>query len=414
MTPLPSLETIAIGDELLTGKISDTNSTFVANELFALGLRLDRQTVIADDPSTMQRTFKEAALRAHTVICFGGLGPTSDDKTAQCLADLLECKLIEHEPSKNRLIEFVQKRNRTLTPQILKQIVYPEKSIPLFNSSGLAVGIDAMIGKTRFFFLPGVPTEMKAMFKDHLLPILKTLDAGEEKIHSQVWRCLELPESELQRHMDPIEKALPPAAWLGYRTQFPENHLTLYYRSKEVPKDFESWKAKISNILGPYIYAQGAKTIEQVVFDLLKEKKKTVAFVESCTGGIACHRLSQIPGASLVLAGGLVTYQREVKNKVLGLKLMTENETVSAETTRRLAENTKAQFGADLVASITGYIGPTGGTNEDPIGTLYLGVLGKGYLEKRIFQPWKDRTQSQWGAASHLLNLLRAVLLEEK
>ena len=103
MTQTPSLETIAIGDELLTGKISDTNSTFVANELFALGLRLDRQTVIADEPGTMKRTFEEASKRAHTVICFGGLGPTSDDRTAECVAEFLACKLVEHEPSKKRL-----------------------------------------------------------------------------------------------------------------------------------------------------------------------------------------------------------------------------------------------------------------------------------------------------------------------
>lgn len=403
------IETIAIGDELLSGKISDTNSTFVASELFDEGFVLTHQTVIADDTEIIKETVETRSKSADAIVCFGGLGPTSDDKTAQCIADFLKCPLVEHPRSKDRLFRFMEERKRAVTPQGLKQIVYPAAAEPIFNPKGLAVGFSFVHNDCELFFLPGVPHEMKAMFSEAVAQKIIAKGKTGELVHHHVWKCLDIPESELQRLMDPIEKELPPYAYLGYRTKFPENYLTLYMRGKEKPKDFAEFTNKIGKILAPFAYAQSDLSLEEIILDELKKQKKTIVFAESCSGGIACHRLTNVPGASESVFGSYTVYQVAAKEQMLGLKVSDEG-AVSRECSLELAKRAKAQSGASISASITGYMGPTGGTPTDPIGTVYLCVVSDKVYERRIYQPWKERTQAQWGAATHLLNLVRTAL----
>lgn len=403
------IETVAIGDELLSGRIADTNSAYVGAKLFDRGFVLSHQTVIADDVSMIQHTLTERSQRADVLVCFGGLGPTSDDKTADCIAKLLECPLVEDPKSKERMLHFLKERQRSLTPQVQKQVLYPEKATPIFNPKGLAVGFSFFLNACECFFLPGVPHEMKAMFQDFVLEkIVKKGETGEKVFH-HIWKCLEIPESELQRLMDPIEASLPASAYLGYRTRFPENHLTLYMRAKTEPKEFQALCSRIRTILSPFAYTENDQSLEEIVLAELKKQKKTIVFAESCSGGLACHRMTNIPGASENVFGSFTVYQVKAKEKMLGYSV-SETEAVSQECSLELATRALKASGADIAASITGYMGPTGGTERDPLGTMYLCVLTEKAVEKRILQPWKERTQAQWGAATHLLNLIRTAL----
>ena len=402
------IETVAIGDELLVGKIADTNSQYVAKNLFNIGLRLSREMVVADEISDIIRALKESAERSKAVIVFGGLGPTSDDKTAESVAKLLNCKIVEDAPSKERLFSFLKKRGREVTPATLKQVLYPEATQIIPNIKGLAPGFYFELGNCTLFFLPGVPMEMEAMFQESVLPLIKNLFQV-SKLLSHTWRCLGIPESQVQELMNPIEKILPKGCYLGYRTFFPENHLTLYWEESQGQKSFESTKLSIRQLLKSWAYTEEDKEIEQVVVEELIKQKKTIALAESCTGGLTLQRMTRVPGASNVVWGGYTTYQIAAKDKMLGVKLKNSEAGVSQNCSTQLAENTKIQTGCHLVGAITGYMGPSA-TEQDPVGTIYISVLGERLSEKKLIVPANDRIRAQWGAASYLLQTLLQAL----
>ncbi len=408
------IETLPIGDELLTGKIADTNSQWVADNLFKIGARLERSSVIADDTVVIKQTLQDVASRADVVIVFGGLGPTSDDKTALCVAELLGAKLVEDPPSKERLFEYLKQRNRQVTPQALKQIVFPEGTTPIPNFKGAAVGFKMVLEGCCFYFLPGVPFEMKGMFLDFVYPDIKKLLGTSEKLLHFTWRCHEIPESELQRAMVSIEAKLPKNAYLGYRTRFPENFLTLYWNTnaEAPPEEMLAVQDEISKILGPVCYSTENKELEELIFEKLKKKNKTLVVVESCTGGKVSDLLTRVPGISEVYFGGLTVYQNAAKEKLLSVKLDHAEDAVSAECSRRLAEQAKLISGADISAAITGYLGPTGGTESDPVGTLYLCVIGSQIIERRIVMPARERNIAKGIASTYLLAEINKILSE--
>lgn len=399
------IETLPIGDELLTGKIADTNSQWVADHLFELGARLERATVIADNPKVIKNTLHETASRADLTIVFGGLGPTSDDKTAECVSELLGVKLVEDEASKTRLFAYLKARGRDVTPQALKQIVYPEGTTPIPNFKGSAVGFSLILEGCRFYFLPGVPFEMKAMFLDFVLPQIKKFLETSEKLLHQTWRCHEIPEAELQRLMVPIESSLPKHAYLGYRTRYPENFLTLYWKSDSLERSPEMlhFQEKISGLVKDFCYSQDNIELEELIFQKLKTQGKTLAVAESCTGGKVSELLTRVPGVSEVFFGGVTVYQNAAKEKLLGVTLERPSDAVSAACTLQLAQKVKEKSGASIGAAITGYLGPSGGTEADPVGTLYLSVVGEKTFEKRVVLPARDRNIAKNIAANFLL-----------
>jgi len=404
------IETLAIGDELLVGKIADTNSQFVGRQLFNLGLRLSRETVVADEISEIIAGLKESAGRSKAVIVFGGLGPTSDDRTAESVAKLLDCKLVEDVPSKERLFSVLKKRGRDVTPVILKQVLYPEATKTIPNLKGLAIGFYFTMGNCTLFFLPGVPMEMEAMFQESVLPELKNIFQC-SKLWSHTWRCLGIHESQVQEAMNPVEKRLPEGCYLGYRTFFPENHLTLYWSEERKKEGFESEKIRIGEILKTWVYTEEDKELEQVVVEELNRQKKKIALAESCTGGLTLQRLTRVPGASDVIWGGYTTYQITAKERMLGVKLQTMDEGVSQQCSTQLARQVKAVSECDISAAVTGYMGPTAG-EKDSVGTAYLSVFGKNLIEKKIVVPTDDRLRAQWGTSSYLLQALLKVLRE--
>ncbi|MFM8270580.1 MAG: CinA family nicotinamide mononucleotide deamidase-related protein [Pseudomonadota bacterium] len=410
-----SIETLAIGDELLTGKIADTNSTHVGQVLFENGLRLSRQNVIPDEKEAIQNLVREISKRAKVAICFGGLGPTSDDITAVVVAELLKTNLETNEAARIRLIDYLKARQRQVTEQTLKQVLVPRGTEVIPNDVGLAPGFHFSHQGCHFFFLPGVPDEMKPMLARLVLPKVLALAPSRGQVESRVWRCIGIVESELQRLMVPIEQSLPQGMWLGYRTRFPENYLYLYCmdENQSVRRNkINEFTTKIEPLVAPYFYGNAERDLEEWVFDLLKNQKKRAVFAESCTGGLVVHRLTHVPGASDWIWGGLVTYQMNAKDLLLGVKLEKNEDAVSAECTLALAKNALLKSGCDVALAVTGYMGPTGGTEQCPIGTVFIAVVdpsGKTHQEK-IQLPPRPRATLQWGASSFALNAIRKFL----
>ncbi len=400
------LETIAIGDELLTGKTSDTNTTFVSQALFDQGLRLERTTVILDDIDTIRAAIKERAGQADYVFCFGGLGPTTDDLTAAAVAEVLNCPVVEFEPARRNLIERFEKLKRPITAALLKQALYPKAADPIPNSVGLAPGFTCVVDNCRFYFLPGVPREMKAMLTEWVLPDLSRR-AGIGDLLSHAWRLLGIPESDLQTRLGDVQASLSKDAWLGYRTHTPENHLTLYGRSPggRPSPAFAMLVEKIRAVVAPWCYAEGHTDLEAVVLDALRSRAFRVATAESCTGGLIAQRLTRKVGASAVVWGGATVYQIEAKAGLLGIRLARPEEAVSAECSRRLAESIREKSGAEVAVAITGSLGPDPANDTDPLGTIYICVVGSGKmpLEQKIFLPVRTREENQWSAASYAL-----------
>lgn len=407
------IETIAIGDELLTGKTSDTNSTFVGDALFREGFELAQTTVIPDNVSVIKDTLSEVAHRAQFAVVFGGLGPTSDDKTAEVVRSVLGGGLVEHPESLEKLKTYYSRRGRALNAPSLKQVLYPERAEPLPNSVGMAPGFQCRIEDCEFAFLPGVPEEMKAMFVQFVMPCLRSrLGKDNSSLLSHSWRCLGVWESELQRIMNPIEAKLPGNAWLGYRTRYPENHLTLYVKgATAVQKSIlENIKQQIGPLISEWTYSQKDEELEQIVVQQLKAQGKRLAFVESATGGLTTQRITRVAGASEVLWGGLVTYAFEAKKVLLGLELARPEDAVSASCSKALAEAVKRVSRCAIAAAVTGYAEPSLGTPESPEGTFYLCVMGTRILERKIHLPGRPRLDQQWAASCYLLDLIRQTL----
>lgn len=411
----PSIETLAIGDELLTGQVIDSNSSFVGDELFKMGFQLSRQNVIPDNRVVIQSTLKEIASRAKAVICFGGLGPTTDDITASSVAEILGVELERDVPSHEKMLGFLEARKRLITEQVLKQVLVPHGTQVISNPVGLAPGFSFAWQGCRFFFLPGVPSEMKAMAHQFVLPEIKKLFSQEARVESLVWRCIGIVESELQRLMLPIEEKLPASVRFGYRTSFPENTLIVYVQEKdeiERKKLLKSLEDQIDPMLRAFSYSREEKDLDSCVFEILKNQRKRIVLVESCTGGLITQRLTRISGASDWIWGGLVTYQVNAKEKLLGVQLESEEQAVSQVCSSELAQAALKKSGCDLALAITGYMGPTGGTETDPIGTFYLAIAdNKGQVfEERKNLPKRERYALQWGSSSFALNAIRKFL----
>lgn len=408
-----SIETLAIGDEILTGAIADTNSAFVGAQLMALGHRLDRETAIEDNEAIIGATLKARSEKARVLVVFGGLGPTSDDRTVDAVCAVIGGKPTLHAPSQRNIEEAYRERKQPLNPHALKQALYPDNATPLPNSVGMAPGFHAKIGGCDCYFLPGVPLEMQAIFQEHAVKHMQALSGFQNAavLRTRIWKCIGIFESQLQMVMDPVEAILGEDAILGYRTHFPENHLTLYFRGQDEAK-FQDLSGRIEKVLAPWCFARTSDSMEELVFQGLKEKGLRLALAESCTAGLVANRLSAISGASEVLWGGVTVYQPDAKKKLVGVEVATADWAVSAECTRRLAEGIRAVSGVEVSAAITGYLGPKDGGPAKPAGTLFLCAIdSRGQVKaKELRVNAKDRQRAQWGAATHLLDLIRTVI----
>ncbi|HEY2027872.1 MAG TPA: CinA family nicotinamide mononucleotide deamidase-related protein [Myxococcales bacterium] len=409
------VEFIVTGDEVMRGLIADTNTALTASRLHPLGLSLRRTTVVGDRGEDIRRALLETSVRADFCIVSGGLGPTSDDLTAACAAEAAGVKLITHQPWIAHLHERWAKirPGEELPKNNLRQAEVPDTAEVLGNPHGSAPAFALRIDRCLFFFLPGVPREYHPLVQDLVIPRL--LEAtGNVVLRSRILQCYGVPESRLDDLVAPVREAHPEVRF-GFRTKFPENHLTLVALAADAATaeaNLAAVEARCRKILAAFVYGEDGVTFAQALGERLAQRKETIACAESCTGGLLLQMLTEASGSSRWTAGGFVTYSNELKTKLAGVpkELIEAHGAVSEPVARAMAEGTLARTSATWAASITGVAGPGGGTAEKPVGTVWLALAHASGTVAKLAKYRGDRGQVRTQSAYGALQLLREQL----
>ncbi|ATB31521.1 CinA family nicotinamide mononucleotide deamidase-related protein [Melittangium boletus] len=413
------VELLCTGDELVTGLTPDTNSPYLEARLFELGIKVGRVVLVGDVREDITRGLEEAASRSDVVIVSGGLGPTADDFTAECAAAAARVPLVEDAGTLRFLRERAQKRGRELTPNVARMALVPEGSEVVPNPVGSAPLFIVRLGACRLFFLPGVPREYRALVDGEVLPRVR---AELERRPERTWRAFRLlrtvglPESVLDARVAPLAVAHPRVVF-GFRTHAPENQLKLMAEAPsqaEADAALASAEAAARAELGLSVYGADQDTYPAVLARRLTEARATLAIAESCTGGLIASQLASVPGASAFLVGSAVVYTERMKTHWAGVppELLERHGAVSRPVAVALAEGIRASCGTTYGLSVTGVAGPSGGTPEHPVGTVYCALAVEGGPTRcERFSLSGDRELVRLFAASHALELLREHLL---
>lgn len=407
-------EIIAIGTELLLGDIVNSNAQFLAKELAILGIDVYHQVVVGDNEQRILNCFKQAFERCDIIITTGGLGPTQDDLTKEMAAKYFNKELFLHSESLNEIENYFKKNNRKMSKNNIKQAYFPKDSIILPNACGTAPGaiIKGDNNKT-IIVLPGPPKEMKPMFTNYVLPYLKKII--DSVIVSKVLRIVGIGEGHMAELLgDIIENSENPTV----APYAKESDVTLRITAKakseeEAQKLIIPIEEKIRQILGDNVYGAGDTTLETVVAESLIEKKLTIATAESCTGGMLAGTLINYPGISEVFLEGVVTYSNDAKINRLGVNKNTliRFGAVSEETAKEMAEGIAKTAGTNIGVSTTGIAGPGGGTEEKPVGLVYVGLYINGKVKVKKFNFQGERQAIRIKAVISALDWLRRELI---
>jgi nicotinamide-nucleotide amidase len=409
-------EILSTGDEVRSGALVDSNSAYIAEILEEAGLEVIRHSTVGDDLSAISSILKEIGTRADIAVVTGGLGPTTDDLTAEAAAMAAGVELLENPSALISMESFFRKRNRLMNSLNRKQSLLPKGSKCLENPVGTAPGFALKIGKGLFFFLPGVPSEMKMMLSGKVLPGISELCGGSRE-YSLVRNIstFGLTEAAVNENLLGLIADYP-GVRLGLRATFPEIHVKLYSRGKdeaEVSLLLEKAAACVVEKLGNRVLSVDGEPMEAVVGKLLDGKKATVAVAESCTGGLVSNMLTNIPGSSGYFLFSGVTYSNESKIKILGIDraVIEQYGAVHEETAKEMAACARKISGATYGLSTSGVAGPSGGSDEKPVGTICIGLASpeetKGF--RYTFQ-FGDRLMNKKVFAVMALDILRREL----
>ncbi|WP_375771425.1 CinA family nicotinamide mononucleotide deamidase-related protein [Archangium gephyra] len=413
------VELLCTGDELVTGLTPDTNSPYLEARLFELGIKVTRVVLVGDVREDITRALKEAATRSDVVIVSGGLGPTADDFTAECAAAAAGVPLVEDAGTLQFLRERAAKRGRELTPNVARMALVPGGSEVVANPVGAAPLFIVRMGGCRLFFLPGVPREYRALVDGEVMPrVREELEQRPGRTYRafRLLRTVGIAESVLDARMAPVAAAHPRVVF-GFRTHAPENQLKLMAEAPsqaEADAALAAAEAAARRELGLAVYGADGDAYAVVLGKLLTEAGATLSLAESCTGGLIAAQLTAVPGASGFLLGGAVVYTEPMKTAWAGVppELLARHGAVSAPVAVAMAEGIRAACETTYSLSVTGFAGPTGGTAENPVGTVYCALAGEGIPTRcERFSISGDRDLVRLFAASYALELLRERLL---
>jgi nicotinamide-nucleotide amidase len=392
-------EVLTIGDELLRGEIVDSNKSFLSERLLRLDIETCFQSSVRDVPSDMSDALRRAVERSDVVLVSGGLGPTRDDLTIEVLAKTFDRKLLLHAPSLEALREFYARVGREMPEINTKQAWMPEGAEALPNPIGTAPGCMLLVGEVPIFCMPGVPRELHRMLDEQVLPRIDARHPGRAVVRARILRTFGMGESNLEEALSGVARG--GEVVLGFRTAFPDNllrPLTRAATAAEADARLEQVCAAIRERLGPLIYAEGDETLESVVGRLLRERGRTLAVAESCTGGMLAERITSVAGASDYFLGGVVAYANAAKQALLGVPgtLLEQHGAVSEPVARAMAEGVRARFGADLAIATTGISGPGGGSEEKPVGSVCIALASASgtHVERFVFPVERARHRS--------------------
>ena len=411
-------EILTIGDELLRGEIGDSNKSFLSQRLLGLDIETRWHATCADDRADITALFRTAAARSDIVLVSGGLGPTRDDITIEVLAATFGRELVLHEPTLEALRAFFARFGREMAAINEKQAWFPAGADVLENPIGTAPGcmleISSAGRSVLFFCMPGVPRELYKMMDEQVLPRIAARRKIESWVRAALLRTFGVGESNLDEMLRDVP--LPDGVELGFRTQFPDNHVRPVARAKteaEAQAKLDRSLALIRERLGALVYAEGEETLESVTGRILAERGMTLAVAESCTGGMIGELLTATPGSSAYFKGGVVAYWNDAKAALLDVPeaVLAEHGAVSEPTARAMAEGVRRRFTTDLGVATTGIAGPTGGTPEKPVGLVYVALATASGSEVRELRLAFDRERNRRLTAQIAIDWVRRHLL---
>ena len=393
---------ISVGNELLMGFTLDSNSTWIARKLLDLGIKVDLKLTIADNEGEILEAFKTLSSRCDVILCTGGLGPTSDDVTKSAYCDFIQAGLELNEDYLEELKKKFEDRQLVMSDSNREQAMVPDKGETIPNSLGSALGLKYVDEENHIYVMPGVPSEMKRMMDETVLPELEQLPRDE--LHVTTIRLTGIMESALYDQVkdllnDNIVKVAFLPGFLGVDVR-------LMSRDKDSLLELSG---QFFDRLGNYVYAEDWETLEDAVGRLLIERGLTLATAESCTGGLLGNRITNVAGSSEYYLGGIVSYSDAAKMNLLGVSQETLKEfgAVSEETAQEMALGARRVLQSDVGVSITGIAGPTGGTEDKPVGLVYIAVDVAGDVAVRKFVFSEDRRYNKELSAQAALNLVR-------
>ncbi len=414
-----STEILCIGEELLSGNTLNSNATWLAKEFSKIGLRHLRQTVIGDDSKNIQKFIKEASKRCNLIVTTGGLGPTPDDLTKESIAKAFCSPLIEFKAISLHIKNQFKSSNSNIPISNFKQAFFPKDSLIIPNPTGTAPGmIWTPITDFTIITLPGVPFEMKNMWNNTVIQWIKDNITVDEIVSTKTLSFTGISESLLaDKIRDLLEIKNPiiaPYASLG------EVKLRITAKGPDLESANNLIKPILSELIkrtGDKCFSKNEKTLAETIITLLEERKETLAVAESCTGGKLGDNLTSIPGVSNVFKGGIIAYSNFAKQEILGInkELINHHGAVSEEVAKAMAIATKEKLDADWAIAISGIAGPSGGTEQKPIGFVQFGIAGPNLLNSISvnFGSHRDRIEIQELSVMRALNELRLILLKK-
>ncbi|MGB9698478.1 MAG: competence/damage-inducible protein A [Thermodesulfobacteriota bacterium] len=412
------VEIITIGNELTSGEIIDTNSAYMASELSSHGFEVTFITTVGDQEFYIETALQKAQEHADVIIVAGGLGPTADDVTASAAAHAFGRHLIINKEVLQQLRERFAQRGMEMPLANEKQAFFPAQAEIIPNPMGTANGFILRHKGKSFIFLPGVPKELQYLFKEKVIPFLKKEREGKEE--KEFWRrrtlkVFGLTESAIADRLHDINLA-DYSATLAYLPRFPENHVKITVRGKskeETDKKLSELEKLIREKLAGRVFATDEETLEQIVGQMLRKNKATLAVAESCTGGLIAHRLTQIPGSSDYFERGIVAYSNQAKIEILKVpaNIINKNGAVSGPVAEQMAAGVREISNSTLGLAVTGIAGPTGGSAEKPVGTVFIALAAPEGVVSRKYNLTGDRDQIKTLSAQIALDWVRRYFL---
>lgn len=409
---------IATGDEIRTGALVDRNSAYISDKIEEIGVEVSRHVCVGDDLDQMRSLLLETAARADIALVTGGLGPTMDDITSQAAAEAKGVELQLDPAALETVSAFFTARKLPMSPQNRKQAYLPETAVSIVNPVGTAPGFQLKIDRCVFYFMPGVPHEMRRMLADSVLPAVIQI-RGEQHLTTTVKTICTfgLPESVVDEKIAAIPDQFP-LLRLGLRASFPFIQVKLYGRSAdphELDRQIAAAQEQVCTCLGDTVFSTDGQSLAESLGNMLVSKNATVAVAESCTGGLIASQLTDVPGSSDYFLFSGVTYANAAKEQILNVPaaILHKHGAVHAETARHMALGAREVSGSDYVIATSGIAGPGGGTAEKPVGTLCVGLATPETSQGFTYHfPVRNREQNKLLFAAVAMNKLRKELLK--
>ncbi len=402
-------EIITIGNELISGRTTDVNSCYAAARLSAIGVNVIKITSVGDDYEMVSDAIRKALKRADFIIVTGGLGSTKDDITNEIVARALNRPLVLNNEALRHIKQKIEEMGLSMNPSLEKMAWMPEGA-EMLDLEGNACGYSLKNGNVSLYFLPGIPEQMRYLLDKFVIPDIQGKRTDLPLIRKMTLKSYGLNEALIAEALKDIKQSKE--TLLGFYPRFPEHHIVITVKGrdrKKMEQELKAMELEIRKRLSRHIFATGDERMEDVVGKLLREKALTLSVAESCTGGLIGHRITNVPGSSDYFMGGVVVYSNAAKIRMLGVNPDTLNRfgAVSAETAREMAQGIRQYMDTDLGIAVTGIAGPSGGTKEKPVGTVFIGLSTAKEEFTRRYRFFGNREQIKLNTSMMALDWIR-------